>query len=72
MTTILAHLTVERLGWLLVHSLWQFLAIALVVRLFERTFAGRKSASLRYAAGLCGLAAITAAPVVTWFLIPPV
>lgn len=69
MTTLLAQLPVERLGWVLMHSLWQFLAIALVVRLFERTFAGRKSASLRYAAGLCGLAAITVAPPVTWFLI---
>ncbi|HET6880896.1 MAG TPA: carboxypeptidase regulatory-like domain-containing protein [Pirellulales bacterium] len=70
MTTILAQLPVERLGWVLVHSLWQFLTIALVVRLFERTFAGRKSASLRYAAGLCGLSAITVAPLLTWFLIP--
>jgi beta-lactamase regulating signal transducer with metallopeptidase domain/regulation of enolase protein 1 (concanavalin A-like superfamily) len=70
MTTILALLLVERLGWVLMHSLWQFMAIALVVRLFERTFAGRRSASLRYAAGMCGLAAITAVPVATWFLIP--
>ena len=70
MTTILSHLPVERLGWVLMHSLWQFLAIALVVRLIERTFAGRSRSSVRYAAGLFGLAAMTVVPVVTWFLIP--
>jgi beta-lactamase regulating signal transducer with metallopeptidase domain len=70
MTTFLTQLPVERLGWVLIHSLWQFLAIALVVRLLEQAFAGRSGASLRYIAGLCGLTAMTAAPVVTWFFIP--
>jgi beta-lactamase regulating signal transducer with metallopeptidase domain len=70
MTTFLAHLPIERLGWVLIHSLWQFLVIALVVRLFEQALAGRSGASLRYIAGLCGLTAMTAAPVVTWFFIP--
>ena len=70
MTTFLVHLPVERLGWVLIHSLWQFLVIALVVRLFEQALAGRSGASLRYIAGLCGLMAMTAAPVVTWFFIP--
>ncbi len=70
MITFLALLPVERLGWVLIHSLWQFLLIALVVRLLERAFAGRRGASLRYIAGVCGLAAMTAAPVVTWFFIP--
>ncbi len=70
MTTFLAHLPVERLGWVLVHSVWQFLAIALVVRLLDQTFAGPSSAWVRYVAGVCGLAAMTAAPVFTWFFIP--
>jgi bla regulator protein BlaR1 len=70
MTTLLAQLPVERFGWVLIHSLWEFLAIALVVRVIERAFAGRRSASARYAVGLCGLAAMTAAPVATWFLMP--
>jgi beta-lactamase regulating signal transducer with metallopeptidase domain len=70
MTTFLAHLPVERLGWVLIHSLWQFPVIALVIRLLERAFAGRSGASVRYIAGLCGLTAMTAAPVVTWFFIP--
>jgi beta-lactamase regulating signal transducer with metallopeptidase domain len=69
MTTFLAHLPVERLGWVLIHSLWQFLLIALIVRLFERTFAGRSGAAARYIVGLCGLTAMTAAPVVTWFFL---
>jgi beta-lactamase regulating signal transducer with metallopeptidase domain/regulation of enolase protein 1 (concanavalin A-like superfamily) len=70
MTAFLSPLVVDRLGWVLMHSLWEFLAIALVIRLFERAFPGRGGASMRYAAGLCGLAAITAAPVATWFLVP--
>ncbi len=70
MTTFLAHLPVEHVGWVLLHSLWQLLVVALVVRLVERAFAGRSGASMRYVAGLCGLAAMTAAPVVTWFFIP--
>ena len=36
MTTILTQLPIERLGWVLIHSLWEFLAIALVVRLFAQ------------------------------------
>lgn len=70
MTTFLANLPVERLGWVLIHSLWQFLAIVLVVRLLERVFAGRSGAAARYAVGLCGLAAMTVSPVVTWFCTP--
>jgi beta-lactamase regulating signal transducer with metallopeptidase domain len=70
MTTLLANLPVERLGWVLIHSLWQFLVIALVVRLLERALAGRNGASARYFVGLCGLAAMTAAPVGTWLFIP--
>ena len=33
-------------------------------------FAGRGGASGQYVAGVCGLAAMTAAPVVTWFWLP--
>ncbi|HLJ94603.1 MAG TPA: M56 family metallopeptidase [Gemmataceae bacterium] len=68
MTALFALLPVERLGWVLIHSLWQFLLIALVVRLLEQVFAGRTHASARYLAGVSGLAAMTAAPVVTWYL----
>jgi beta-lactamase regulating signal transducer with metallopeptidase domain len=70
MTTLFAHLPVERLGWVLIHSLWQFLLIALVVRLVEQGLAGRNRASVRYIAGVCGLAAMTAAPVLTWYFVP--
>ncbi len=70
MTTMLSQLPIERLGWVLIHSLWQFAAITLAVRLVERVCAGRGGAPLRYFAGLCGLAAITAAPALTWFFIP--
>ena len=35
MNAALALITSDRLGWVLIHSLWQFVAIALVVRLAE-------------------------------------
>jgi|GEM_PF-4433215 len=70
MTMFPAYLSVEHVGWVLIHSLWQFAVIALVVRLCERAFTGRNGASGRYYVGVCGLAAITLAPVVTWALLP--
>lgn len=70
MTTLYAHLPVERLGWVLIHSLWQFLLIALIVRFLEQVLARRTRASVCYIAGVCGLAAMTAAPVITWYFVP--
>jgi beta-lactamase regulating signal transducer with metallopeptidase domain len=66
MTLLLGHLAIERLGWVLLHSLWQFALIAFLVRALERTLAGPNRAAARYGVGVCGLAALTAAPIITW------
>lgn len=62
---------VQRLGWTLVHSAWQFLVIAACcVALFHllQTAAAR----FRYGVALLGMLAILMAPIATfWFLTPP-
>jgi len=62
---------VERLGWVLVHSLWQFALIALVAGIAARALR-RNTAALRYGVLLVAMAAFTAAPVATWLLQPQV
>ena len=60
---------VERLGWVLVHSAWQFTLIALVALLLVRA-TRRCSAASRYWLLLLALAAMVASPVVTLLVIP--
>lgn len=55
---------VERLGWLLVHSVWQFAALALVGLLLDRMLRGT-SAAVRYGMLLSVLAVMIAAPCIT-------
>jgi beta-lactamase regulating signal transducer with metallopeptidase domain/WD40 repeat protein/HEAT repeat protein len=60
---------VERLGWVLVHSVWQFALIALLAGM--TVWAMRRSAaSRRYAALVVAMTVSAAAPVATWFLQP--
>ncbi len=61
---------VEQLGWVLVHSLWQFAAVALLAAGIARVMR-YSSASLRYVALVAALTAATSAPVATWLLLPP-
>jgi beta-lactamase regulating signal transducer with metallopeptidase domain len=61
--------TVERIGWLLVHSLWQFVTIALVA-LFLDLVLKRRTAALRYAMLLVGLLMMVTTPFVTWVMLP--
>ncbi len=60
---------VDRIGWLLVHSMWQFtliaLAVAVVLRAMQRT-----PASVRYWTCLLGWAVMVIAPAVTCILLP--
>ena len=61
---LLNHPLAHRLGWVLLHSLWQGALIAAafgLVRLALR----RRSANARYLAGCLGLALILAAPAAT-------
>jgi beta-lactamase regulating signal transducer with metallopeptidase domain len=60
---------VERIGWLLIHSLWQFALVALVVVVLLRILR-RSSAAVRYGVCLTGLLAVAIAPAVTWTLLP--
>src|SRR6516162_9128692 len=60
---------VERLGWMLVHSLWQFALVALLAGLSVRTMR-YSSAAARSGVLLFALAALIAAPIATWILTP--
>jgi uncharacterized protein (TIGR03435 family) len=66
---------VERLGWTLVHFLWQGLAIAALYAAARRSIAGRASPNTRYLLACAALAAMMAAPLVTplvtWGLMRP-
>ncbi|MGA2257446.1 MAG: hypothetical protein ABSG53_22535, partial [Thermoguttaceae bacterium] len=57
---------VVRLGWVLVHSLWQFALVALLMVLLQRTLL-RRSATTRYGAFLAGMFIMVVMPVTTWF-----
>ena len=57
---------VERLGWTLVHFLWQGLAIALLYAAADRLMARRCSANGRYLLACAALVAMMAAPLITW------
>jgi beta-lactamase regulating signal transducer with metallopeptidase domain/WD40 repeat protein len=59
---------IERLGWVLVHSLWQFAAVALLAGLTVLVFR-RRTATLRYGLLVLAMAVSVAAPVATWFLV---
>jgi uncharacterized protein (TIGR03435 family) len=60
---------VERLGWTLVHFLWQGLTIALLYAAARRIMARRSSPNGRYLLACAALAAMMAAPLATWRLI---
>ncbi len=56
----------ERIGWVLVHSLWQFALVALLAVLLQRALQ-RRSAITRYRALLVAVFLLVAVPVATWF-----
>jgi len=55
---------IERLGWVLVHSLWQFAAIAILAAVVARMLR-RSSTILRYASLVFSMGLIAVAPIVT-------
>ena len=60
-----------RLGWALVHSLWQIAAVGVLVAMLLRLL-DRRSAHLRYLVACGGLITMLLAPVATyWFVDPP-
>ena len=60
---------VDRLGWVLVHSLWQFVLLTLGALVLQRAL-HRCSAVARYWALLVMMCAMALAPVATWSLLP--
>src|SRR5687768_8113012 len=60
---------VERLGWVLVHSLWQFAVVAIIALLVERALQ-RTSPAVLYGFLLLAFATMAALPVATWFVLP--
>ena len=60
----LSPMVVERLGWVLVHSLWQFAVIALLAGLTDRLLR-RNSAALRYAVLGTAMIATVSLPIVS-------
>jgi len=62
---------VERLGWTLVHFLWQGLLIALLYEAARRGVARAWTANARYLLACAALAAMLAAPLVTWAVMRP-
>ncbi len=60
---------VEQLGWVLVHSLWQFATIALSGGVSAGMFR-QAASSVRYAVWVVALGLSVAVPVATWFVLP--
>jgi beta-lactamase regulating signal transducer with metallopeptidase domain len=60
---------VERLGWVLVHSLWEFLLIGIVAVSLSRVLR-RSSAEIRYIMLLIAFSVMAVAPVATWLACP--
>ncbi len=56
--------TIERLGWMLVHVLWQATAVALLLAVFLRLLRNA-SANVRYGAACSALALMVVLPLVT-------
>ena len=65
----LSPIVIERLGWVLVHSLWQIALIALLTGVTMRLLQ-RNPAALRYFVLGVAMIAIVVAPAVTWWFHP--
>ncbi len=69
LTELAAHPLVERLGWTLVHFVWQAMVVSVFAEIALRVFRNA-SANVRYV-GLCaGLLVLAASPAVTFVTLP--
>ncbi|HUT31337.1 MAG TPA: M56 family metallopeptidase [Sedimentisphaerales bacterium] len=66
---VLSHPTVERVGWTLVHFLWQAAALAVIFGI-ELALLRKSKANVRYLAGCLTLALMMLAPCLTVFMVP--
>ena len=60
----------ERLGWVLIHSVWQFTAIAILSTLVVRCLR-RSSANTRYSFLVLAMSTLVLCPIATWFVQAP-
>ncbi|MHC4646833.1 MAG: M56 family metallopeptidase, partial [Planctomycetota bacterium] len=67
--TVLSHPTVERVGWTLVHFLWQGAALTAMFGV-ELALLRKSRAGVRYLAGCLILALMVLAPCLTMFMMP--
>ncbi len=58
---------VERLGWVLVHSLWQFALVALLAGVISRAMR-RSSSAARYGVHVVAMGVMVVVPLVTWLI----
>ncbi|MEN8128535.1 MAG: M56 family metallopeptidase, partial [Planctomycetota bacterium] len=70
LTAFLSEQTIERIGWVLVHFLWQGVAVGALLWCVLKVL-GRASANARYIAACAGLVLVAAAPVATFVIIAP-
>ena len=68
LTAFLSEQTIERIGWVLVHFLWQGIAVAALIWCVLKTL-GKASSNTRYIAACIGLGLMVSAPVVTFMLL---
>ena len=66
---ILSQEVVQKLGWTLLHSLWQGGIVVLLLAVLLRVLR-KSSANLRYVISCMGLAVIVLLPVVTFYVVP--
>jgi beta-lactamase regulating signal transducer with metallopeptidase domain/WD40 repeat protein len=60
----------ERLGWVLIHSVWQFAAVAILSTLVVRCLL-RASANTRYSFLVFAMATLALSPIATWYAQAP-
>jgi GWxTD domain-containing protein len=70
MTQFWQHFWVQRLGWALLHFLWQGTAIAVAFAILRRLAGRSLSAQGRYVLACVALAAMTVAPTLTFLMVP--
>src|SRR5271157_3651767 len=59
---------ISRIGWTLIHTLWQFALVALAAFVVQRALR-RRSAAIQYWALLAAMTVMVAAPLATCFLV---
>ena len=70
LTTFLSEQTIERIGWVLIHFLWQGIAVMLLSWCGLKTLR-KASANARYIAACASLLLMVAAPAATFVILTP-